>query len=208
MTVVTPISHYAHVGFGGSKSLPRTAHPTGLASNVIAALDPDVHIHVGCCVGVDEAIIQLCMSIDAEVSIYTSYGPQQEGASSTWSAVDTVQFAHVAGIHVTYWAGGHGGFRSRVVARTRLVASKPGPTGAFIGFFDRPATKSRGTLLACRTALSYDSTIYAFPRTGDTLLDLGPHTLATGKFLESGQWVTIADDGIWMHGYQWQPQQD
>lgn len=105
------------VGFCGSRSLPRSQAPR-LAGVVASVLASRRSLAVGCCVGVDAAVLRQAIRAGAtsRLSVFCAFGPVSPpwpaarvaapGASSSASSVSGVAAALAAGASVFPWSGG------------------------------------------------------------------------------------------------------
>ena len=105
------------VGLCGSRTLPTSQAPrlSGVVSSVLASHRP---LAVGCCVGVDAAVVRQALRAGAasRLSVFCAFGPVSPpwpaarvtapGASSSVSSVSGVAAALAAGASVSPWSGG------------------------------------------------------------------------------------------------------
>lgn len=106
-----------------------------------------LRVAVGCCVGVDEAVITACPR-PFQLHIHTVFDQLGAGAWSG-SAVEVVQQAVHNGASVS-WGSPVGDLRRRLVARTRQVVCAADI--GLLAFYSQSV--SRGTSLAVNTAVS------------------------------------------------------
>lgn len=183
------------VGFAGSRVLPSVAAPGGLVARVVASLPAGCSVSVGCSVGADAACLRAALVRGLPVSVFSAFGPSGRG-SFRGSARALVLGAAASGrASVSWWAGGRGSLRSRLVARTRAFASSLGPGSVLVAFFAGPSP-SRGSSLACRVALSSGASVFAFPVSGG---------VAALPSLGRGRWVAACSSGVWALGFRWVP---
>jgi hypothetical protein len=125
------------------------------------------------------------------VRCLAAFGTGGQGAGPA-SAVSQVAEFTASGGSVQWWAGGPASvpLRARLANRTRAVISSA--DGGLLVFFASP--NSRGSLLACRCAVSRGLSVLAFPVgfSAAQLPVLGP-----------GQWVKSDH----YNGYIWQSNQ-
>ena len=142
------------VGFCGSRYLPASQAPrlAGVVSSVLASRRP---LAVGCCVGVDAAVIRQAMRAGSasRLSVFCAFGPLSPaflvrrapritapGASSSVSSVSGVAAALAAGASVSPWSGGGpavplvGRLAGRSAALVSAVAASSGPGCGLVAF--------------------------------------------------------------------------
>ena len=146
-----------HIAIVGS----RIAHP-----RAFVVLEPILrnlaergeHVHVGCCTGIDELVMQFYTP--AFLHIYTIFDRSGDGRGPH-SAVDSVLKLSDEGADVKWKAGGQitaGSYVTRLVTRTRAVA-KAGRNGV-LAVWCQP--ESRGTLRAAREAASFRHIVWGY----------------------------------------------
>lgn len=117
---------------------------------------------VGCCSGADAALLSAVPAYlpPSLVRCLAAFGPEGAGAGPA-SAVARVSAFAAAGGQVQWWAGGPASapLRSRLADRTRAVVASA--DAGLVVFFSSPS--SRGSLLACRCAVSRGLPVLAFP---------------------------------------------
>lgn len=156
------------VGFCGFRSLPVSQVPR-LAGVMASVLASRRSLAVGCCVGVDAAVVRQALRAGsaAHLSIFCVFGPvsppwlaahvSAPGASSSVSSVSGVAAALAAGASVYPWSGGGpavpmaGRLASRSAALVSAVASS-GPGCGLVAFVSsdcpphlRPSTSPAAT---------------------------------------------------------------
>lgn len=149
------------VAVAGSRALP--ASGSALVVRAASALAASGHSFVvGCCSGADAALLSVVPGFvpSSRVRCFAAFGPGGQG-SGPFSAVATVQAFAASGGSVRWWAGGPASLplRVRLASRTRAVVSSA--DSGLVVFFGSP--NSRGSLLACRLALSRGLPVAAFP---------------------------------------------
>ncbi len=170
------------VAFVGSRSL---ASP--LVERIVdAVLETGRGVAVGCCVGVDAAVISSVLKADqaSSLAIFAAFGQSGRGSCSL-SAVGLVSRAAAAGSAVSWWAGGRGSLVYRLRGRSLAVAASGSELVAFV------APGSRGSWLAVRAAVSAGVPVVVFPVGSFALPSLG-----------AGRWV-VAGAGVWAQGFRW-----
>jgi len=177
----------------GSRALPAS----GRALVVRMASDLAVRgasFVVGCCSGADAALLSAVPGSvpPSLVRCLAAFGPGGAGAGHA-SAVSSVSaFARSGGL-VRWWAGGPASvpLGVRLAVRTRAVIAAA--DAGLVVFFSSPG--SRGSLLACRCAVSRGLPVLAYPVgfSGSELPLPGP-----------GVWVSSGGYG----GFKWASKQE
>jgi len=149
------------VAVAGSRALP--ASGSALVVRVTADLAAGgASFVVGCCSGADAALLSAVPGSvpPSLVRCLAAFGPGGMGAGSASAAAQVAAFAGSGGV-VQWWAGGPASspLRSRLADRTRAVVAAA--DAGLVVFFASPS--SRGSLLACRCALSRGLPVLAFP---------------------------------------------
>ena len=155
------------VAVAGSRTLPH-AYRSVISSICQHVARSSGSLSVGCCVGVDQAVIS---SVEPKfLHIHTVFNSRGEGACSL-SAVHSVLSAASAGSHLTWLSGGDLStpLNIRLTSRTKSVVSFA--SAGLLVFFVSGA--SRGSTLACKHAASRGLPILA--------LTLSPAFLPTLK---------------------------
>jgi hypothetical protein len=180
------------VAVAGSRALPASgsALVVRLASELAAN---GASFVVGCCCGADAAILSMVPGSvpPSLVRCLAAFGSGGQGAGSA-SAVSQVSRFAGSGGSVQWWAGGSISvpLRVRLANRTRAVVSAA--DSGLVVFFSSP--NSRGSLLACRCALSRGLPVLAFP-VGFSASEL--------PVLGAGLWVS----SCYENGYFWHKNQ-
>lgn len=149
------------VAVAGSRTLPASASAliVRVASDLAAS---GASFVVGCCSSADAALLSAVPSSvpPSLVRCLAAFGPDGVG-SGPFSAVDRVTKFAGAGGSVQWWAGGPASvpLHARLADRTRAVIGSA--DSGLVVFFASPS--SRGSLLACRCALSRGLPVLAFP---------------------------------------------
>jgi hypothetical protein len=145
----------------GSRALPASgsALVVRVASDLAAG---GASFAVGCCSGADAALLSAVPGSvpPSLVRCFAAFGPGGESAGP-FSAVAAVQAFAASGGCVHWWAGGPASvpLRSRLAGRTQAVVDAA--DRGLVAFFGSPS--SRGSLFACRCALSRGLPVVAFP---------------------------------------------
>lgn len=182
------------VAVAGSRRLP--AAGSGLVVRVASDLAAGgASFVVGCCCGADAALLSAVPgSVPPSLArCLAAFGPGGMGAGAFSAADQVAKFAQAGG-SVRWWAGGPVSVPLwvRLADRTRAVVGQA--SAGLVVFFASP--KSRGSLLACRSALQRGLPVLAFP-VGFSASDL--------PVLGAGSWVPAEAFG----GYFWaEKQQD
>jgi hypothetical protein len=149
------------VALAGSRVLPASgsALVVRVASDLAAS---GASFVVGCCSGADAALLSAVPDSvpPSLVRCLSAFGPG--GANSgRFSAVGAVSSFAGSGGSVQWWAGGPASvpLRARLAVRTRAVVNAA--DSGLVVFFASPS--SRGSLLACRCAVSKGLPVVAFP---------------------------------------------
>jgi hypothetical protein len=149
------------VAVAGSRALPAagSALVVRVASDLAAG---GASLAVGCCSGADAALLSAVPGSvpPSMVHCFAAFGPGGEGVGP-FSAAAAVQAFAAAGGSVSWWAGGPASvqLRSRLAGRTRAVIGAA--DAGLVAFFGSPS--SRGSLFACRCALSRGLPVVVFP---------------------------------------------
>jgi predicted Rossmann fold nucleotide-binding protein DprA/Smf involved in DNA uptake len=176
------------VAVAGSRALPASgaALVVRVASDLAAG---GASLAVGCCTGADAALLSAVPGSvpPSLVRCFAAFGQGGEGAGP-FSAVASVQSFAASGGSVSWWAGGPASvpLRSRLAGRTRAVVGAA--DAGLVAFFASPS--SRGSLFACRFALSRGLPVVAFP-VGFPAAEL--------PLLSAGSWVPCGAFG----GFKW-----
>lgn len=136
------------VAVAGSRTLPPAYIPL-VASIAQHIARSSGGLSVGCCLGVDQAVIS---SVEPKfLHIHTIFNARGEGACSL-STVQSVLSSASAGSRLTWLSGGDLSkpLNFRLSSRTKAVVSSA--SSGLLAFFISGA--SRGTSLACKTAAS------------------------------------------------------
>ncbi len=182
------------VYFGGSRSLPSSAV---LAQVVGAVVAEGSVIHVGCATGADQQVIKSALVAPSQLRVFASFGlsgiVEQEqsvilgtvhkypfiGYCSA-SAVHQVMAAHMAGVSVSWWAGGS----ASVPLAARLIRrSQAAFQGCAEAVFFSPGA---GSLAVAGYAVKAGLSVFAFSQSA-------PAPLAGLR----GEWCIT-----WFHGFQ------
>lgn len=148
------------VAVAGSRALPASGASlvVSVASDLVAVGSSLV---VGCCSGADAALLSAVPGSvpPSLVRCMAAFGPGGVGAGPASAVAQVAKFAQVGGA-VQWWAGGCAAspLRARLAARTRAVVCLA--SAGLVVFFASPT--SRGSLLACRCALSRGLPVVAF----------------------------------------------
>jgi hypothetical protein len=148
------------VALAGSRDLPASgsALVVRVASDLAAA---GASFAVGCCAGADAALLSAVPGFvpPSLVRCLSAFGPGGAG-SGRFSAVGAVSAFAGSGGFVQWWAGGPASvpFRARLAVRTRAMVNAA--DSGLVVFFSSPS--SRGSLLACRCAVSQGLPVVAF----------------------------------------------
>ncbi|MGZ8182291.1 MAG: hypothetical protein ACXWT1_10060 [Methylobacter sp.] len=149
------------VALAGSRVLPASgsALVVRVASDLAAG---GASFVVGCCSGADAALLSAVPGFmpPSLVRCLAAFGPGGAG-SGRFSAAGTVSGFAGSGGSVQWWAGGSASvpLRVRLAVRTRAVVNAA--DSGLVVFFASPS--SRGSLLACRCAVSRGLPVVAFP---------------------------------------------
>lgn len=176
------------VAVAGSRALP--ASGSALMVRVVSELAAGgASFVVGCCSGADAALLSAVPGSvpPSLVSCLAAFGPGGVGAGQFSAVGQVAEFAQVGG-SVHWWAGGAASvpLHVRLASRTRAVIGSA--SVGLVVFFASPS--SRGSLLACRCALSRGLPVVAFPvRFSVDRLPL----------LGAGFWVPVGQFG----GFKW-----
>jgi predicted Rossmann fold nucleotide-binding protein DprA/Smf involved in DNA uptake len=176
------------VAVAGSRALP--ASGSALAVRVASDLAASgASFAVGCCSGADAALLSAVPGSvpPSLVRCFAAFGPGGEGAGP-FSAALAVQAFAASGGSVSWWAGGPASvpLRSRLAGRTRAVVGAA--DAGLVAFFG--SANSRGSLFACRLALSRGLPVVAFP-VGFSAAEL--------PLLGAGSWAPVGAFG----GFEW-----
>ena len=164
----------------GSRSVP--AGGWAAISAALAALPRGSRVAVGCCVGVDAAVLAALPA--SRLAVFAAFGPGGVGAGS-FSAVGPVSSAAAAGAAVHWWAGGGPAvpLDARLRARTWAVVYSAS------GLLVFPASpSSSGTWFTARMAARRDLPVIAVPLgfSPDALPVLGPGVWKTAPSIPGG----------------------
>ena len=151
------------VAVAGSRTLPHTYIP------LIASISQHIahssgSLSVGCCLGVDQAVIS---SVEPKyLHIHTIFNSRGEGACSL-SAVQSVLSSASAGSNLTWLSGGQLSkpLTSRLSSRTKSVVSSA--SAGLLAIFI--SGTSRGTALACQVAANHGLPVLALSPNSVTL---------------------------------------
>jgi hypothetical protein len=123
---------------GGSRHFQSSPGPASLIQSALATGRP---VHVGCCVGADQAVIQAAIRSSSfqQVRAFAAFGPGGEGAIPTLSAVKAVRAFAQAGGPVSWWAGG--GLELPLAARL-IQRSQAALKGSSVAIFIEPGEGS------------------------------------------------------------------
>jgi hypothetical protein len=149
------------VALAGSRALPAPgpALVVRVASDLAAG---GASFVVGCCSGADAALLSAVPGFvpPSLVRCLSAFGPGGAG-SGRFSAVGAVSAFAGSGGSVQWWVGGPASvpLRARLAVRTRAVVNAA--DSGLVVFFASP--NSRGSLLACRCAVSRGLAVVAFP---------------------------------------------
>ena len=138
------------VAVAGSRQLPRGRGGSFVVAEVVRSFfvrGTGLRVSVGCCVGVDEAVLSACPR-PFQLNIQAIFNASGAGAWSG-SAVSAVQEAHQNGASVV-WGSADGDLRCKLSSRTRAVVCAADI--GLLAFYFKSA--SRGTSLAVNTAVS------------------------------------------------------
>jgi len=140
---------------GGSRHYISTPGP---ASLIQAVLHTGAQVHVGCCVGTDQAVIQAASRSSSyqQVRVFAAWGPGGQGAVPTLSAIQSVQAWAAAGGAVTWWAGG--GLNLPLAARL-IQRSQAALSGSSIALVIEPGP---GSLAVAAHAVTGGMRVYAW----------------------------------------------
>lgn len=179
------------VAFAGSRSLGAAFAPL-VGSVVASVLASGRSVSVGCCVGLDAAVLSaLCAASPRSGLCFAAFGVGGVGSCSL-SAVSAVSaFAQVGG-SVSFWSGSGASVAlpARLSARTGAVVAAASVSA--VVFFASPS--SAGSLLAARLAVGRGLPVFAFPCgfCGSLLPSLG-----------AGAWVAVGGSGVWAGTFRW-----
>jgi len=180
------------IAFAGSRSLPSASVPL-VGSVVRSVVGSGRSVSVGCCVGLDAAVLS-CLPADAG-RCFAAFGEGGSGSCSL-SAVSAVSAFASAGGSIVWWAGGGSSvaLHARLSARTNAVVASASVSA--VVFFAYP--NSRGSLLACRLSVKRGLPVFAFPYnfSGSALPSLG-----------CGSWVRVGGSGVWSSAWRWSSSQ-
>jgi len=180
------------VAVAGSRSL--SSSQSLLVSRLVSGLvKQGCFISVGCATGADEAAIKSLSPGQGQV--FSAFGSGGQGACR-WSAVSSVSQFSAKGGQVVWYSGGplSRPLVARLSARTRAVAGAATVLVAFLG-----SPSSRGTLLACRVAVSRGMPVVVFPLgfPGAALPSVG-----------AGRWLPLHGKGLWSGAWSWEESQE
>lgn len=149
------------VAVAGSRALP--ASGSALVVRVVSDLAAGgASFVVGCCSGADAALLSAVPGSvpPSLVRCLAAFGPGGVGAGPFSAVGQVARFAQSGG-SVQWWAGGPASvpLRVRLADRTRAVVGSA--SAGLVAFFGSPCSK--GSLLACRCALSRGLPVLAFP---------------------------------------------
>lgn len=170
------------VAFAGSRNLENSFYPL-VGSVVSSVVSSNRLVSVGCCVGLDSAVLG-CLPVGSG-SCFASFGCGGIGSCSL-SAVSVVSGFCGRGGSVSWWSGGGSSVALpvRLSARTGAVINSASVSA--VVFFSSP--NSIGSALACRLAVERGLPVFAFACgfAGSSLPLLG-----------SGSWVRVGGSGVW-----------
>jgi len=191
------------VYFGGSRSLAQGSPASFTLAHVTHAVLLEGHkVHVGCATGADQQVIHYVMQaysgqFTSSLSVFASFGlsgPIEQEQSvilgtvhkypfigyCSASAVHQVMAAHMAGVSVSWWAGGS----ASVPLAARLIRrSQAAFQGCAEAVFFSPGA---GSLAVAGYAVKAGLSVFAFSQSA-------PAPLAGLR----GQWCIT-----WFHGFQ------
>lgn len=179
------------VAFAGSRALPVSFAPQ-VATAVRSVLRSGRSVSVGCCVGLDFAVLSaLCAASPRSGSCFAVFGADGGGACSL-SAVSAVSVFAAAGGAVSWWAGGDLSvpLPARLAIRSAVVIAAA--SVACVVFFSSPG--SRGSLLAASLAVKRGLPVFAFA------CGFCPSLL---PLLGSGAWSVVGGSGVWADAFVW-----
>jgi hypothetical protein len=180
---------YGVVAVAGSRSL--SVQGAGLVSNVSRQLVANgCSLVVGCCVGVDQAVVSSGLQVST-VRVLSAFGPGGQGAGPASAVVPVLAFAHAGG-SVSWWCGGGASVPLVVRLHKRTRAVVGAADAGLVAVFSSPS--SRGTQLACRTAVARGLPVVAFP------LGFPGHLLPS---LGTGSWAPSSAGGVWCGAWCW-----
>jgi hypothetical protein len=170
------------VAVAGSRTLPASA--SALVIRLASDLAADgASFVVGCCSGADAALLSAVPGFlpPSLVRCLVAFGPGGIGSGPASAVAQVSAFAAIGG-SVQWWAGGPSStlLRSRLADRTRAVVGAA--SAGLVVLFASPS--SRGSLLACRCAVSRGLPVLAFP-VGFSSSKLP--SLGAGSWLPAGQ---------------------
>jgi hypothetical protein len=197
------------VAVAGSRRLPPEASAvvSAVADELVAG---GCSIVCGCCAGADAAVLAALAgaggcAAGAPLRVLAAFGPVSPpwpaahytapGASRDHSAVAAVAEALLAGVPVTWWAGGGPSvpLRARLTRRTRAVVAE---ASALVVFPASPAVVGSGSWLAASAAADRGLPVIAFP------LGFPPAELPE---LGAGVWMPVGLGGVWIGAWRWAP---
>ena len=180
----------------GSRSVSASARRL-IGEVVSGLLDEGRVLIAGCATGADEAVISTALSAGcvSQVRVFAAFGPGGAGACR-WSSVSMVSRFAAAGGQVAWWAGGGASvpLSVRLPLRTCVAVEA---SSCLVAFFNVP--DSRGSRLACRSAVRGGLPVAAFP------LDFPATRLPT---LGNGDWQPTDRAGLWADAWRWVSAQD
>lgn len=153
------------VYFGGSRHLIQGQCPQ-LASLVPAVQAAGQVVHVGCCIGADQQVIQAGLSVPSFLVVFAAFGPSGAGGCSL-SAFGASRAAERAGAQVNFFAGGslEIPLEGRLIRRSQAALS-----GCSAAVFFHPGGGSmavaRFAVLACIPLFVVGPRPLSFPAAG------------------------------------------
>jgi len=181
------------VAFAGSRSLGAAFAPL-VGSAVGSVLASGRSVSVGCCVGLDAAVLSALASLaPLRGSCFAAFGSGGVGSCSL-SAVGAVSAFASAGGSVSFWAGGGADVALPVRLAARSSAVIAAASVSTVVFFSSPS--SVGSLLACRLAVGRGLPVFAFA-CGFPASSL--------PLPAPGSWVTASASGLWSSAFRFIP---
>jgi hypothetical protein len=175
------------VYFGGSRNL--SSSPSAIVRQVVGAvLQSGQAVHVGCCIGADQAVIQAAVQAGqgSSLFVFAAFGPGGVGGCAL-SSPGAVKVAGLAGGQVRFWAGG--GAQVPLVVRL-IKRSRAAFSGCSAAVFFEPGP---GSLAVAAHAVKAGLPVFAF----------GGQPQAIPS--RAGQWVASQFSGSFC--WQFQPSQ-